>query len=74
MIDLRKPADYDVYKTVEAWSIKHFDEECNKLSSHGYKRVGEMVIGGGGYSYFQQWMKEKPKDLLTSKRHLDNDN
>jgi hypothetical protein len=59
MIDLRKPTDYDVYLTIEAYSITQFNEECNKLSALGYKRVGDIVIGGGGWNYIQQWMKEK---------------
>lgn len=58
MIDFRKPYDYDHYITLEAFTINDLNIKCNKLSAMGYKHTGPMVIGGGGYTYFQQWMKE----------------
>ena len=59
-INLKKIPDYDVYITIEAYSLGDFNDQCNKLSSLGFKRVGDIVVGGGGYTYYQQWMKEKP--------------
>lgn len=67
MIDLRKPVDYDQYVTVEAWSKVDFDAECNRLSALGFVRAGELVFGGGGYTFYQQWVLKSKKPKISAK-------